>query len=203
MEKKIMLIDAVKKFNSFKNMESKTKYVSGLLVRKYAPVGMKYAALQGMLERSIVTEPNGVKYINMFVSKVNFNIAIILLYTNIELPKQEDGSVDTYGAYDLLIESGLFKNLVDQIGENEINELLSVNKALLDSFNIMNDSVKSYVADIIQNASMVIGTFLNNNLDEILSAMNDKDKVQEFQDKVISFVEKYTDVNKGDESENG
>lgn len=203
MEKKIMLIDAVKKFNNFKNMESKAKYVSGLLVRKYAPVGMKYAALQGMLERSIVTEQNGVKYINMFVSKVNFNIAIILLYTNIDLPKQEDGSVDTYGAYDLLIESGLFKDLVDQIGENEINELLSVNKALLDSFNIMNDSVKSYVADIIQNASMVIGTFLNNNLDEILSAMNDKDKVQEFQDKVISFVEKYADVNKGDESENG
>ena len=196
MEKKIMFDDVMKKYHSYKNEELRKKYISGLVTHTYAPIGMKYAVLNSMVEKSTITEENGVKYLNMLLSKVNFTIAILILYTDIEFPLDESGKVKTFDSYDALIQTDIIDIIQEAIGDREFNELLSVNQTVLDTFHERNSTVKAYIGDIMMNSATIFGTLSNYGADkvaEIMKSMEDENKVIELQNKISEFVNKLTD----------
>lgn len=59
-----------------------------------------------MLDKTIVSGKNGIEYIDMFLSKINFTTAILLLYTKFNVSKNDDSETNAFQDYDLLIERG-------------------------------------------------------------------------------------------------
>ena len=154
--KTILLSEFVKKYTEATDT-GKVKLLRGIIKTDYCPVVTKRIMLQEALNKSIVTKEN-IVYIDSFVSKINFSITLMLLYTTIEFDKREDGKVDTFGAYDLLVKTGILDAVCTVIGEHELNEIGSVNSSLMDNFYTENTSTQAVLIRQIKTIiSSVVG----------------------------------------------
>ena len=123
-----MRIDELaKEITNAKTDAQKIGMVKKHLIKDYCPIGMKYAVLRDMQEKSVVEEENGIKYLEMTLHRINYTLAIVILYTDIELLLKEDGTVDTFGSYDALMSSQIMGHLINLIGEVEYAELECIN----------------------------------------------------------------------------
>lgn len=187
-----MRIDELaKEIQNTKTDAQKMGIVKKHVVNPYCPIAKKYAVLRDMQEKSIIEENNGIKYIEMTLHRINYTLAIVILYTDLELLLKEDGTVDSFGSYDCLMKSGIMGNLIALIGEVEYAELECINKAMLETFNIKNNSTKVFIADMIQNFGLIIGTLVNDEFGKFEEIIKDEDKVKLFKKEFISFLDKY------------
>ena len=132
-----------------------------------------------MNSKSVVETP--VKHIDMTVSKLNFVMAILVLYTDIEPDKQtnEDGTTTplTWDAYDALKFSGLYGKILNAIGE-DLNELMAVQDQILESWHMANTSTEAYISNLMEVASRKFGVYIGVGLEKIAEALDDETKMQ-------------------------
>lgn len=147
----------VEKYNKLSSTEARKRLNDSIIKRTYAPVYEKKLVLQLMLDKSIVTTDNGVKYIDMFTSKLNFYAAIISLYTNLEYEQNEKGITDSGASYDLIKQYDIIDIVCEAIGENELKELISINDLLIDTFHNQNNNIEAFLADQIKRLSVLLG----------------------------------------------
>ena len=123
------------------------------------------------------------------VSKLNFVMAILVLYPDLEPDKQknEDGTTTplTWETYDLLKSSGLYGKILDAIGE-DLNELVLVNEQIIDSWQVANVSTEAYVNNLVETVSRRFGISIELLLDKVTEIIEDEKKMN----KVISAFEK-------------
>lgn len=177
----------VEDYNSLINDQSRDKYIKSHIKITYAPILQKKLILEMMNEKSVVETP--VKHIDMTVSKLNFVMAILVLYTDLEPDKQEneDGTTTplTWETYDLLKSSGLYGKILDAIGE-DLNELVLVNEQIIDSWQVANVSTEAYVNNLVETVSRRFGISIELLLDKVTEIIEDEKKMN----KVISAFEK-------------
>ena len=192
-----MRIDELaKEIASAKTESQKTGIVKKHVTKDYCPIGMKYAVLRDMQEKSVVEDNNGTKYLEMTLHRINYTLAIVILYTDLELLLKEDGTVDAFGSYDVLMSTQIMGYLLNLIGEVEYAELECINKSLMDTFDMKNNSFKSFMADIMQNMGVIIGTLTNDGFGRFEEIVKDESKMKKFRKELDSFLNKYTDNGK-------
>ena len=176
---KILVGDFVKKYNEFNNDASKEAYLKKIIKRKYCPILEKKLILEMMVEKS--KGDGNIAYIDMVLSKINFYISIIVLYTNLEVEKDDKGIPKTMDAYDMLKQADVFNAILNEIGEKELGELMSVNDVVLDTWHTKNTSTQAYVSSLVEKISLIFSTALGKEIGSLADALNtgtDEDKAE-------------------------
>lgn len=185
--KKISVSEFVKGYEKLTNDSLKINYIKNHITTTYAPLLSKMTILNLMNEKSVVDD--GIKYVDMVTSKLNLNMAILILYTDIEPDKKEneDGTITslTWDAYDALKSSGLLDNIIEYIGEDVV-ELLSVEKNILDTWYSKNTSSQAYISDLVEIASRKFSVIAGAGMDKLADVLNDEKKMN----KVMTVLEK-------------
>ena len=144
--------ELVETCNKLSNDDLKVAQVKKHVKRNYAPIVEKLAVLKELSKKCELRDKNGIVFLDMVTNKINFIYAIVVLYTDLEPDKNEQGRNDAIKIYDLLQESGVVNLICDQIGEREINELTFVNKEVLDTWYNENSSTRAYLATLMDKA---------------------------------------------------
>lgn len=181
------ILEFIDKYNGLTNEDEKTSLMKTIVKRTYCPIAEKYIVLQKMIDKSVNTEPNGFKYIDMFVSKINYTLALIIMYTSLFIDHDEndennnsdlnENHVPIYEIYDALTESGLLFKIVNYIGEEEAKELDSVNSLLMENFYNRYGSVSAVVGNAIYNFSQMAGVAAGYVVEELDKTLQDKEKM--------------------------
>lgn len=187
VKEKITVSTFVERYNKLTNEQLKTKYVKEHVIKTYAPLLFKMSILNIMNERSVVNESP--KYIDLVVSKLNFVMAVLVLYTDIEPDKSEDGKPMTWTAYDALKSTGILDRIVAVIGEDEMNELLSVQKNVMDTWHMKHKSAEAYVMDMVEAAARKFSVIAGVSMDKLSDVLSDEDKMK----KVMGVLGKVVD----------
>lgn len=144
--------ELVKTCNELSNEDLKVAQVKKHIKRTYAPIVEKMAVLKKLLEKCELKDKNGIVFLDMVTNKINLVYAIIVLYTDLEADKNEQGKHDAVRIYDILQESGVVDLICNQIGEREIGELTFVNKEILDTWYNEHSSTRAYLATLTDKA---------------------------------------------------
>ena len=171
--KKMTVIEFCDLFTKCATDAARTKEIEKHVIRKYCPSVEKYACLQAMLNKSIGTTKSGAEYINMLINKLNFTMAIVSLYTDLDCDVDKENKTRVFEIYDALRTSGVLDCIGKHIGETELNELITFNSTLMDTFN-STQSAKAVAYGIFD---MVIDSLqnLNSSLPEILKTLGESD----------------------------
>ena len=179
VKERISITKFVEGYNKLTNEQLKDKYVKEHIKTTYVPILQKKLILEMMNAKAVVETP--IKHIDMMVSKLNVVMAILVLYTDLEPDKQtnEDGTTTplTWEAYDALKSSGLYGKVLDAIGE-DLNELMSVQDNILNSWHMANTSTEAYVNNIIDTASRRFSISIDLLLDKLIDILEDDTKTK-------------------------
>jgi len=172
---KTLVSKFVEDFKKVTNENNKLTMVKKHVIRHYAPILHKRNVLDIMMDSCVKHGKSG-RYVDMFVSKLNFVGAILILYTDLEVDKttNADGKevANIWEAYDLLKESGAWSMILNEIGD-DLNELLTVQEQILDTWHNENASVAAYVSDLVEKVSMIFSTALGKELGSIAEVFNE------------------------------
>lgn len=182
-KKKITVSAFVDGYNKLTSNEVKSKYVAKHVVSTYAPILSKMNILTLMNDKSVVD--GKVRYIDLTVSKLNLIMAILVLYTDVEPDKDKDGKPMTWDAYDKLKSTGLLQSILDCIGD-DLEELLSVQKDVMDTWHMKNSSPEAYVANLVETASQRFGIVAGAGMEKLTELLEDEKKVE----KIMTALEK-------------
>lgn len=168
VERKLTVKEFCRRYDMLKTNEQKSKFLQSMIYRTYCPVLEKKIILQTMLDKTIVSGKNGVEYIDMFLSKINFATAILLLYTKFNVSKNDDSETNAFQDYDLLIERGFLDVISTSIGEDELNELTTINGLLMDNFYAENKTIEAFIAKYTQAFATTFGMFADEGISELM-----------------------------------
>lgn len=168
VERKLTVKEFCRRYDMLKTDEQKSNFVQSMIYRTYCPVLEKKVILQTMLDKTIVSGKNGVEYIDMFLSKINFATAILLLYTKFNVSKNDDSETNAFQDYDLLIERGFLDVISAAIGEDELNELTTINGLLMDNFYAENKNLEAFIAKYTQAFATTFGMFTDEGISELM-----------------------------------
>ncbi len=168
VERKLTVKEFCRRYDMLKTDMQKSKFLQSMIYRTYCPVLEKKIILQTMLDKTIVSGKNGVEYIDMFLSKINFATAILLLYTKFNVSKNNDSETNAFQDYDLLIERGFLDVISTSIGEDELNELTTINGLLMDNFYAENKTIEAFIAKYTQAFATTFGMFADEGISELM-----------------------------------
>ena len=168
VERKLTVKEFCRRYDMLKTDEQKSNFVQSMVYRTYCPVLEKKVILQTMLDKTIVSDKNGVEYIDMFLSKINFTTTILLLYTKFNISKNDDSETTVFQDYDLLIERGFLNVISAAIGEDELNELTTINGLLMDNFYAKNKNLEAFIAKYTQAFATIFGMFADEGISELM-----------------------------------
>ena len=188
-KKTILVSDFVKEYSEITNAGQKKLYVKKHIIRKYCPLLEKLNILKIMNEKSVVNNDSG-KYIDMTLSKLNTVMAILILYTDIR-PDNSDGNQEAWKVYDLLKQTKLFNEILEYIGD-DIEELMLVQKEVMDTWHIQNTSVQAFIRDIFDKAVEKFGTVAGVGMQDLSKILDDDVKLH----KVMSHIENFINKNR-------
>ena len=165
------VLDFIKKYNTLNSTSAKDKMIESIIRRTYCPILEKRVVLQKMLEKStVVDNDSGVYYIDLYTSKINHTMALLILYTDLEINmknEQEGSLIRADEIYDVLISYDLLNKICEKIGEKEIKELSDVNNMLMENFYNKYATVQATLGRIIKETISQLATFFEGAIDEI------------------------------------
>ena len=167
-------------------IESSNGQYDKLVKRYYCPVGEKYAIIKAMVDKSIVEQQNGVRYINTFVLRQNMALAKIAIYTDL---KAEQNDNNPFENYDLVIEHNLINTIDKSIGESELCELNNVCKDVVDTFNNEN-SVRNYIISMVEKYVSLFAGIVGMQSDRLADILMDESKSRELLIKIDEVLKK-------------
>lgn len=173
-DKKTTISEFMKKYNQLSSTESKEKMIKAAIRRTYVPVIEKKLILDLMVQKSV--QENDIKYIDMFVSRINFIAAIITLYTTLLPDKDEDDNPKTFEMYDALVENGILDIILEEIGEREFSELTSINGTIMDNWHATNASTEAYIHNLAETVSHKFGVAAGAGMEKLADVLDDEVK---------------------------
>lgn len=175
IERKIDVKEFVRRYDMLKTDEQKYQFVESVIWRKYCPILEKKVILQSMLDKTIVTNENKLSHIDYFLSKVNIVTAILLLYTKLNIQKDDESDTTAFDDYDMLVERNLFNVICEIIGENELNELMTVNELLINNYTEENKTMEAYISKYVNLFSTTVGLFANEGANQLVNFIKEND----------------------------
>lgn len=153
------------------NESQKKVMIKDHITHYYCPIAEKIAFLEYGCTMS-KKEKNGIEYIDMIINRLWFTLSIIRLYTDIEFDT-EGKNLLILKDYDLVAQTDMIALLSEYIGEDELNELLTVNKGILDNFNIVANSFNTAFSTVLDK----ISNFIQTNSKPVLEILNNNNLV--------------------------
>ena len=151
------ILEFVKKYNDLTSDKLKDAMLKSHIKRNYCPVIEKRTILQMMLDSSVVVSESGIKYIDMMTSRINYTVAMVVLYTDLTVDTDEEGKGMTFNIYDALVESGLISKICEFIGLEEVKEFSNVNSMLITNFEKSEGSLEAFCASALKKFVQVMG----------------------------------------------
>ena len=169
IERKIDVKEFCRRFDLAKTDDAKKQMIISIITRDYCPVLEKKIVLQTMLEKSIIGASNGVNHIDYFISKVNMVTTTLILYTKINVTKTEQSDTTAFDDYYMLRQRNIMNMIWEIIGQNELDELLSINGLIIDNYIEENKTADAYISKYVNSFASTIGIFANEGIKELLS----------------------------------
>lgn len=183
--------ECVENYSKLQSSAAKKAFIEKVVDNKYIPVLTKRLVLENMLKKSIVTDNHGVRYIDMFVSQINFTCAVLALYTKLELPNTtEEEETNIYEQYDLLVASDMLPQIMSAINQEELNRLISVNKQVMDNFYNKEKTTEAYISKTVTQFTTVLGTMCSSGLEQLAQIIDDEKKMKKLAKQFESMIEK-------------
>lgn len=190
MEKKITVKEFVDRYNALLETGGQEDYFESIIRRTYAPVLEKKVVLQTLLNKSIIKNEYDVDYLDLFLSRINTTIAILLLYTNLDIKKNDNSEENAFDDYDLLKESGLFDKICEHIGEAEMTELGTINGLIIDTYLTQKHDPKYFISSNIARVSKIITPAVKSELEQIANVLKDNEKMDKVSNRIINIFDK-------------
>lgn len=190
VKERITVSTFVERYNKLNNDQLKDKYVKEHVKITYAPILKKKAILEVMNNKSVVEGSTG-KYIDLITSKLNLIMAVLVLYTDIEPDKNEDGQPLVCESYDALQSTGLIGKILNIIG-SDVEELMNIQSKVMDTWYAQHTSTEAYVANLVEKASHKLGVYAGAGMDKFADVLSDEKKVN----KIIAALDKLVKKNK-------
>lgn len=184
VKERITVSTFVERYSKLNNDQLKDKYVKEHVKITYAPVLKKKAILEAMNDKSVIDAPTG-KYIDLLTSKLNLTMAVLVLYTDIEPDKNEDGQPLVCESYDALQSTGLIGKILNAIG-SDIEELMSIQSQVMDTWYAQHTSTEAYITNLVEVASHKLGIYAGAGMDKLADVLSDEKKMN----KVIAALDK-------------
>lgn len=173
------VLEFVDKYSKLNSAKAKEEMVKSIVKRTYCPILEKRIVLENLLNNSASTTEFGLRYIDMFVSKLNYTLSLIIIYTDLELDLEEDSenkAAKVSDIYDGLINSGLLEQICVLIGEKELKELTSINEMLINNFYEINTSPQAIISEVLTLILQLVSYVSNNRgIDNSSSNENESD----------------------------
>lgn len=173
------------KYNKLTNTELKAKCFKDIIKRQYCPVGEKYSVIKAMLDKSIVEQPNGVKYIDSFVFRMNISMAMVALYTELTL----DEDVTVFENYDMAVQNHILDMIKIAITDNELKEFMSICDDLIETFDNQN-SARNYIMSMVERYVTMFGMLVSNGSEKLADYLNDENKSKDLLNKLDEVLKK-------------
>jgi len=184
VRERITVSTFVERYSKLNNDQLKDKYVKEHVKTTYAPILKKKAILEAMNDKSVVEGSTG-KYIDLITSKLNLTMAVLILYTDIEPDKNEDGQPLVCESYDSLQSTGLIGKILNTIG-SDVDELMNIQSQVMDTWYAQHTSTEAYVANLVEAASHKLGVYAGAGMDKIADVLSDEKKVN----KIVTALDK-------------
>lgn len=200
MSEKILVSEFVKKaIELSSNQDELSAYIQSVVVSNYPPIMTKRVVLETMLNKAITTDPNGTQYIDQFLAKVNLKLAMVILYTNLQLESITEGSgVSAFDDYDALQEIDAFSAFTYFIGEKEAKELAQVQESLINTFYERHSSVEAVINRFVENLDIVLKMFESSGVNVLKNLIEDMAESDEAPDEESSHGFKVLTSDKND-----
>ena len=190
-KEKISMSKFIEGYKRLNSDPSREKYIKEHIKTNYAPILSKKLILNMMNEKSVANEP--MPYIDMTVSHLNVVMAILVLYTDIEPDKKEneDGTTTplTWEAYDALKSTGIYEKLLNIIG-SDLEELMLVQRQIMDTWVMKNTSTQAYVNNLIDIFSRKFGVYAEVGMEKLTELLEDEVKMKKIIDTIGKGVKK-------------
>ena len=169
----------------------KDNYIKSIIYRTYVPVLEKKLFLQVMFDNSLIgEEPN--RYVDTFLNQINTTIAILQLYTDLDMRKNEgDKSSKTFEIYDMLASNDLLNLIFNEIPSNQLKSILAINEQISETFYNQNNSTEAFLTKLVDRFSNTFGAITNGSIDALLEVLNDEEKINS----IISKAKKNVNFN--------
>lgn len=187
-KERILVSTFVERYNKLANEQLKRKYAEEHVKLHYSPVLNKINILKLMTEKSVVNGVHG-KYIDLAISKINLIAAILVLYTDLTVDKNEEDNPLTFESYDLLKSSGALESILQAIG-TDIEELMHVQSSIMDNWYAENSSTQAYISDLIQQASHKFGVAAGVGMQKLSEVLDDEKKMEKVATVINKVVKK-------------
>jgi len=175
IEKTMTVREFVEKYNSLVGDKTKEALIDSIIVRHYAPVLKKRAALELTFNKCI-EEKDGIKYINAFLVQIGLMFSVLALYTNLNCKHEEGDEDNNYTDYDLLMESGIYPIIMYKIGERDIKELMNIYSTIEETF-MSQQSFEAYMAKQVTRFGELIGTVGGQGMEALSKVLEDEEKM--------------------------
>lgn len=185
---RILVSTFVERYNKLTNEQLKKKYVEEHVKTHYSPILSKINILKLMNEKSVVEGTHG-KYIDLSVSKINLIGAVLILYTDLTVDKDEEGNSLIFTNYDLLKSTGILKQILQTIG-SDIEELMEVQSSVMDTWYTENSSTQAYISELIEKASHRFGVAAGVGLQKLSEVLDDEKKMEKVATVINKVVKK-------------
>lgn len=183
-----------KKYMAESKNDELNELMSKVIKRRYAPVALKKFFLQIALDKSIQSEPNGYKYIDMFALRINFYAILISLYTTLYIEKDEKDTPLVLEAYDAMHKNDTYDtDIWDELFNNELaagefDELMSIQKNLVDTFYNKEGNTGAIIMKLADDISRKLGIAAGYTINEMEKMTKDKNA----SGKIIDGIKKFT-----------
>lgn len=154
------VLEFIDKYNKANSDKVKEQMLRSHIKRTYCPVLEKKYVLSMFIDGCVIDG-----YIDMVYSKINYTIALIKLYTDLDIDRDSNNKSMNVEIYDSLTNNNLVESICEYIGVNEIKELSNINMLLIQDYNDRNNSIVSMIKEFIKNMQNV--TSVINNIESI------------------------------------
>lgn len=185
----ILVSQFVKEYSEITNEGQRKQYLKKHITRTYCPLFEKMNMLKIMNDKAVVDNEDTEKYINMTVSKLNTMIAVLILYTDIKVEKDEENKPKTWECYDLLQSTGLFSKILEFIGK-DIEELMLVQKEVMDTWHMKNSSTRAFITSLVNKSVDRFGVVAGAGMQELSNILDDEQKMNKAYSLFDNFLNK-------------
>lgn len=185
----ILVSQFVKEYSEITNEGQRKQYLKKHITRTYCPLFEKMNMLKIMNDKAVVDNEDTEKYINMTVSKLNTMIAVLILYTDIKVEKDEENKPKTWECYDLLQSTGVFSKILEFIGK-DIEELMLVQKEVMDTWHMKNSSTRAFITSLVNKSVDRFGVVAGAGMQELSNILDDEQKMNKAYSLFDNFLNK-------------
>ena len=144
------VLEFIDKYNKANSDKVKEQMLRSHIKRTYCPVLEKKYVLSMFIDGCVIDG-----YIDMVYSKINYTIALIKLYTDLDIDRDSEDKSMNVEIYDSLVQNCLVEKICEIIGIEEVKELSGINALLIQDYNEKNISLSSMIRNLMKDVENV------------------------------------------------